>query len=73
MPTMAPPPKGRTLKLVEDLILLGAAGLLAAWAFTDRPADWHPLLWLAAAVAAAILIRRLAGWIRTRREAPKEP
>ncbi len=55
------------IKLIEDLVILAAAAMLAAWSFSSRSAAWNAALVLAALVLAAILIRRLAGWIRAGR------
>ncbi len=72
-PMEPPPPKGRTLKLVEDVVLLAAAAMLAVWAFTGRSPDWMPVLWLAIAVTGSICIRRLVGWIRATRGPTDSP
>ena len=54
-------PENRTLRLAEDVAALASAGLLAAWAFSDRSAAWTVPLGAAIAVMAAIFVRRLVG------------
>jgi hypothetical protein len=56
----------RALRIAEDLFVLASAGLLAVWAFSSRSAKWNIPLGVAIALLAAILIRRLAGWVRAK-------
>ena len=69
----APDPRKRILRIAEDLLVLASAGLLAAWAFSGRSAAWNVALAAAMALMVAIFVRRLAGWIRAKREPTDEP